>query len=152
MASVAGLAQPRVVETDAVAVKALVRVFKAWPINAGRSAKLAGVSERTWTRMVSGTWSGSLSQDQLLRASALVRLYKGLHLYFGADLADTWVSLPDRGPLFQVASPVGFMTAGGLPAIMATRDYLDAFRGRFDGPGLGDRAAAHRQTDPDGLL
>ena len=133
MASAAHLVQPRVsrgaVETDSVAVKALVRVFKAWTINAGRSAKLAGVSERTWTRMVSGTWSGSLSQDQLLRASALVGLYKGLHLYFGDDLADTWVSLPNRGPLFQANSPVDFMTAGGLPAIMETRDYVDAVRG-----------------------
>ncbi len=133
MASVADRVQPRVprsaVETDAVAVKALVRVFRAWTLNAGRSAKLAGVSERTWTRMVSGTWSGSLSQDRLLRASALVGLYKGLHLHFGADLADTWVSLPNRGPLFQGASPVDVMTAGGLPAIMETRDYVDAVRG-----------------------
>jgi hypothetical protein len=122
-------APPGAVETDAVAVKALLRVFKAWKINAGKSAKLAGVSERTWTRMGSGTWSGSLSQDQLLRASALVGLYKGLHLYFGADLADTWVSLNNRGPLFQGSSPVEFMTAGGLPAIMDTRDYVDAVRG-----------------------
>ena len=65
----------------------------------------------------------------MLRASALVGLYKGLHLYFGADLADTWVSLPNRGPLFQGNSPVDFMTAGGLPAIMETRDYVDSVRG-----------------------
>lgn len=117
------------VDADAVAVKALVRVFKTWTLNPGLSAKLAGTSERTWARMSSGTWSGSLSQDQLLRASALVGLYKGLHLYFGPDLADRWVSLDNRGPLFRGSSPVAFMVAGGLPAIGEARDYVDAIRG-----------------------
>jgi len=120
---------PRAVDEDAVAVKALARVFKAWRLKMEISAKLSGVSERTWTRMRSGTWSGTLSQDQLLRASALIGLYKGLHLYFGADLADKWVSLSNRGPLFHGASPVEFMQAGGLPAIINARDYVDALRG-----------------------
>ena len=117
------------VTADAVAIKALVRVFRAWRLNGGRSAILAGVSERTWTRMLSGTWSGSLSQDQLLRASAIVGLHKGLHLYFGPDLADIWVSLKNRGPLFEGSSPLEFMIAGGLPAIVDAREYVDAIRG-----------------------
>lgn len=114
---------------DAVAVKALTRVFRAWKLGGERSAKLAGVSGRTWARMQAGSWAGTLSQDQTLRASALVGLYKGLHLYFGPDLADTWVSLKNRGPLFGGSAPVDVMVAGGLPAIMDTRDYVDAIRG-----------------------
>ena len=120
---------PGAVDADAVAVKALTRVFKAWKLGVERSAKLAGVSERTWARMQSGTWAGTLRQDQTLRASALVGLYKGLHLYFGPDLADTWVSLRNRGPLFGGSAPVDFMVAGGLPAIGNARDYVDAVRG-----------------------
>ena len=120
---------PSAVAMDAVAVRAIIRVFRAWRLNGGTSARLAGVSERTWTRMSSGTWSGTLSQDQLLRASALVGLYKGLHLYFGDDLADSWISLDNRGPLFPWPSPVAFMIAGGLPAIVDARDYVDAVRG-----------------------
>ena len=120
---------PAVVTTDAVAVKAISRVFKAWRLNGGRAATLAGVSERTWTRMSSGTWSGTLSQDQLLRASAIVGLYKSLHLYFGPDLADAWVSIKNRGPLFEGSSPLDFMIAGGLPAIVDAREYVDAVRG-----------------------
>lgn len=120
---------PDAVDTDAVAVKAMTRVFKAWRLGGERSAKLAGVSERTWARMQAATWAGSLSQDQLLRASALVGLYKGLHLYFGADLADRWVSLANRGPLFGGSAPVDVMVAGGLPAMVDARDYVDAVRG-----------------------
>ncbi len=112
-----------------VAVKALARVFKAWRVPMPDAAKLAGVSERTWSRMKNEEWAGDLSQDQLLRASALIGLYKGLHLYFSDTLADEWPKLPNRGPLFQGQSPVAFMIEGGQPAIMATREYIDAVRG-----------------------
>ena len=114
---------------DAVAVKALPRLFKAWRVPAADAAKLVGVSERTWIRMKGGTWTGSLNQDQCLRASALVGLYKGLHLYFSDVLADKWVKMPNRGPLFLGESPLAFMLAGGLPAIIDARDYVDAIRG-----------------------
>lgn len=120
---------PAAVDPDAVAIKALIRVLRAWKLGGGSSAKLAGVSERTWARMQAGTWSGTLSQDQTLRASAVIGLYKGLHLYFGPDLADRWVSLPNRGPLFAGRAPVDTMVAGGLPAIIDARDYVDAIRG-----------------------
>lgn len=117
------------VDPDTVAVKALTRILRAWKLGGDRSAKLAGVSGRTWARMQAGTWAGTLSQDQTLRASALVGLYKGLHLYFGSDLADTWVSLANRGPLFRGSAPADFMVTGGLPALISTRDYVDAIRG-----------------------
>jgi uncharacterized protein (DUF2384 family) len=111
------------------AIKALSRVFKAWRVNGETAATLSGVSERTWTRMRSGAWSGSLNQDQRMRASALIGLYKGLHLYFGDPLADQWVKMPNRGPLFKGRSPLDHMQEGGLPAMMETREYIDAVRG-----------------------
>ena len=64
-----------------------------------------------------------------MRASALIGLYKGLHLYFGDELADRWVKLPNSGPLFEGLAPVDFMQQGGLPAIMNVREYIDAVRG-----------------------
>jgi uncharacterized protein (DUF2384 family) len=114
---------------DATAVKAMTRLFGAWKIGVADSARLAGVSERTWTRMKSGSWTGTLGQDQRLRASALVGVYKALHLYFSDALADRWIKLRNQGPLFKGESPADFMIAGGLPAIMRIRDYVDALRG-----------------------
>jgi uncharacterized protein (DUF2384 family) len=114
---------------DGVAVKAMRRVFAAWRLPAAAAARLAGVSERTWSRMKAENWSGRLGEDQRLRASALVGLYKALHLYFSDDLADRWPTLPNRGPLFGGATPAGHMAEGGLPAILATRDHVDALRG-----------------------
>ena len=114
---------------DMIAVKALVRVCTAWKSTAPESAKLAGVSDRTWSRMRGESWEGSLNIDQRHRASAIVGLYKGLHLYFGEDLADKWPKMRNRGPLFHGDSPVEYMINGGLPAILATREYVDAIRG-----------------------
>jgi hypothetical protein len=74
-------------------------------------------------------WAGSLSKDQRLRASAIVGLYKGLHLYFGDNLADKWVKMVNTGPLFRGVAPLDFMLAGTVMDIIATRQYVDAIRG-----------------------
>ena len=79
--------------------------------------------------MKTGDWSGRLSRDQLMRVSAVTGLYKGLHLYFSDELADRWVTMPNTGPQFGGRAPVATMIAGGLPAILATRNYIDALRG-----------------------
>jgi uncharacterized protein (DUF2384 family) len=112
-----------------VTVAALARVLAAWRVGTQTGAKLAGLSGRTWIRRKGKDWDGSLTQDELMRASALIGLYKGLHIYFGDDLADKWPRMANRGPLFGGASPVDFMVAGGLPAIIAAREYVDALRG-----------------------
>ncbi len=114
---------------DPVAVKAFRRLAEAWALGSDEAAALADVAPRTWARVRQGDWKGRLGQDQRLRLSALVGLYKGLHLYFSDELADTWVKRANAGPLFRGESPLAFMRAGGLPAIIATRAYVDAVRG-----------------------
>ena len=79
--------------------------------------------------MKAGTWEGTLSQDQLTRASVLIGLYKGLHLLFANDLADRWPRLENRAPVFDRRSPVQAMIEGGIPRMLETRQYIDALRG-----------------------
>lgn len=112
-----------------VAAKAYARVIAAWELKNEEAAELVAVSPRTWGRMKSQEWSGKLSKDQLTRVSAITGLYKALHLYFGDELADRWVTLDNAGPTFGGKAPTEKMIEGGLPAIMETRDYVDALRG-----------------------
>jgi len=113
-----------------VAVKATARLFAAWRVKDDPAARLAGVgSTRTWQRMKHQDWTGDLSQDQLTRMSALIGLYQGLHVYFGQDLADDWVTLENDGPLFSGDPPLHLMLEGGIPAIIRVRDYVDSLRG-----------------------
>jgi hypothetical protein len=114
---------------SAIALKAFQRLTEAWQLSNEEAAGLLDVTGRTWGRMKGAGWNGRISQDQQLRLSGLIGLYKGLHLYFSDQLADRWIKLENKGPLFRGSSPVAFMLAGGLPAILQTRDYVDALRG-----------------------
>jgi hypothetical protein len=116
-------------EAALAGLEAFRRLTGLWGLSNEEAAALLDVTERTWSRMKKPGWTGRVSQDQLLRLSALVGLYKALHLYFSDTLADRWPKLSNTGPLFQGATPVTFMVAGGLPAIMQTRDYVDSLRG-----------------------
>lgn len=111
------------------AVKGVLRAVEAWDGSNAEGAAVLGVSPSTWDRMKAGKWDGVLSQDQLTRASALIGLYKGLHLLFADGMADRWPSLANRGPVFDRLSPLQAMIAGGIPRMLETRLYVDALRG-----------------------
>ncbi len=111
------------------AVVAVLRLVEAWDGGNADGAALLGVSESTWDRMKAGRWDGTLSQDQLTRASALIGVFKGLHLLFADSMADRWPRLPNRAPVFDRKSPIEAMIAGGIPRMLETRAYIDALRG-----------------------
>jgi len=110
-------------------LKAFARIADFWELKNGTASDILDVEPRTWTRMKSGNWSGKLTQDQTLRLSAVIGLYKGLHLYFNDALADRWFCLPNSGPPFMGRPPLDYVRKGGLPALLATRGYVDALRG-----------------------
>lgn len=111
------------------AVQAIKSLAAAWRLTGDEAAMLLGVSASTWDRMRAGSWGGALSQDQLTRVSAMVGIYKGLHLLFVDDMADRWIRLPNSGPLFANLSPIEAMITGGIPMMIDIRRYIDALRG-----------------------
>lgn len=111
------------------AVKAVVRLIQAWHGSNLQGASLLGVSASTWDRMKAGKWDGTLSQDQLTRASALIGVYKGLHLLFADSMAVRWPNLTNSSPVFDWQSPLDAMIQGGIPRMLETRQYIDALRG-----------------------
>ncbi|MEG3178530.1 antitoxin Xre-like helix-turn-helix domain-containing protein [Sphingomonas sp. RB3P16] len=111
------------------AVKAVIRLVETWDGSNAEGAALLGVSESTWDRMKAGKWDGVLGQDQLTRASALIGVFKGLHLLFADGMADRWPKLPNRGPVFDRMAPIQAMIVGGIPRMLETRQYIDALRG-----------------------
>ena len=112
----------------AVAVKAFLALSRAWSLSNAEAAALIGVSPSSFDRMKRGLRL-TLSQDQMTRVSALVGIFKGLHLLFADDTADAWVRRPNSGPLFERRTPVEAMIDGGIPAMLDVRRYVDAARG-----------------------
>jgi uncharacterized protein (DUF2384 family) len=114
---------------DAAAAKALPRIFNAWKLDNDDAADLLRVGSRTYQRMKAHNWVGSLDEDQRVRASAIVGIYKALHVYFSDELADRWIKLPNKGSPFEGRTPIAFLREGGIPALLFVRQFLDALRG-----------------------
>ena len=112
-----------------VALKAYRRLVEAWRLAGFEAAALLDVSTSTWERLKQDGKGRSLGQDQLTRISALVGIYKALHLLFADDMADRWPRLDNRGPLFGGMSPIDSMIRGGIPQMLDVRRYVDAVRG-----------------------
>jgi hypothetical protein len=111
-----------------VALKAFLMLARTWELSNGEASALLGVSASTLDRMKRGH-RPTLSQDQLTRVSALVGVYKGLHLLFVDATADEWARRPNNGPLFERETPIQAMIEGGIPRMLEVRRYVDAVRG-----------------------
>src|SRR5215469_996111 len=111
------------------AITAMKGIAAHWHLRGHETAALLGVSPSTWDRMAAGKWEQSLSQDQLTRVSAVVGVFKGLHLVFADDMADRWTRLRNKGPLFDNRTPIEAMIEGGIPAMLDVRRHVDALRG-----------------------
>lgn len=112
-----------------VALKAFRHLSERWQLDNEQAAALLGVSASTWDRIKAGKWENTLNQDQMTRVSAVVGVFKGLHLLFADSMADRWPKLPNRGPIFDRLSPIAAMIEGGIPRMLETRQYVDALRG-----------------------
>lgn len=111
-----------------VAVKAFLNLARAWELSNAEAAALIGVSPSSLDRLKRGA-RPTLSQDQMTRVSALVGIFKGLHLLFADGAGDAWVRRPNSGPLFEGRTPVEALIEGGIPAMLDIRRYVDAVRG-----------------------
>jgi len=110
------------------ALRAYRNLVKHWKLTNAEAAALLAMSESSWDRIKRGQ-EPALNQDQLTRISAAIGIFKGLHLLFADSMADDWVKLPNKGPLFDRRSPVDAMIEGGIPAMLDARRYIDAIRG-----------------------
>ena len=70
-----------------------------------------------------------LNQDMLIRISLLIGIFKALNILHSQELADTWMQLPNKNPLFTQKTPLEYIKRGGVPALLTLRKLLDARRG-----------------------
>jgi hypothetical protein len=112
-----------------VAIKAFLRLTKAWSLKDEEGRQLlGGVSTGTFYGIKKGS-AKPLDQDQLTRISLLVGIFKALAIIFPENLAKAWPTRANDNTVFAGATPLSFMVAGGIPAMMLVRQLLDARRG-----------------------
>jgi hypothetical protein len=125
------LTDPKVREQlSGSAIKAFVKIAAKWGLTESQArGLLGGIASSTFH-----TWKGApkkqtLTQDTLLRISLVIGIYKALHIYFGEDWADRWVTLGNRGSMFAGTAPIEYMIRQGQPGMFQVRRMLDGWRG-----------------------
>lgn len=116
------------------ALDGAIRLADLWRLSTEETCLLLGdMSERSWFRIKKQDLKADrtlrLSQDMLTRISVLVGIFKGLRLLFSEKLADDWIRLPNRGPLFGGRTPIEIAIERGIPGLLEIRFHIDALRG-----------------------
>jgi hypothetical protein len=111
------------------ALKGFFKLVAAWKLRDEEARELlGGISNSAyyeWKKKPERT----LEVDCITRISYLLGIYKALHILYGDQLADEWISLPNANLLFGGRTPLTYLLSGGLPAMQIVRQLLDARRG-----------------------
>ena len=110
------------------ALKAFFNIMARWKVrDEDARALLGGVSNGPFYEM-KRIPARTVEADRLTRISYLIGIFKALHNLHGRELADEWVHLTNRNPIFAGQTPLAYMFRGGLPAKQTVRRLLDARR------------------------
>ena len=111
------------------AARAFLRIIEHWQVrDEDARALLGGMSHGSYYQLKQKPGK-PFEQDRLLRISYLIGIFKALNILYGEKLADQWMTLGNRNPLFGGKTPLEFILAGGVPAMDTLRKLLDARRG-----------------------
>lgn len=115
------------------AFRGYVRLAELWRLQTDEQIDLLGasISRGTLTNWVTGATRFVLSGDQLMRVSLLLGIYEGLERVWrhASAEADAWIRRPRGDGPFGGTTPLDFMRRGGIPALVATRAYVDGITG-----------------------
>jgi hypothetical protein len=125
------LSNPKVRERlSGSGIKAFVKIAGKWGLTESQArGLLGGIASSTFHSWKSEPQKQKLTQDTLVRISLVIGIYKALHIYFGQELADRWVTLGNRGSLFAGTAPIEYMIRQGQPGMFQVRRMLDGWRG-----------------------
>ena len=111
------------------ALRAFFNIMDRWQVRDEDARQLlGGVSNGAYYQLKQSP-KRMLEQDRLLRISYLVGIFKSLNILYGEQLADRWIQLANKNPIFTGRTPLAYMLQGGTPAMEIVRRLLDARRG-----------------------
>jgi len=111
------------------AIQAFFKLADKWELRDESSRQLLGGISNGFFYQLKRNQRKTLDQDKLTRVSLLLGIFRALNVLYERKLADSWVRLSNRNPMFQGATPLEYMIKGGVPALVRVRQLLDARRG-----------------------
>ena len=99
-------------------------IMEIWGATGEEARQLLGLAEGT---SLDDLDPERLSEEQMVRISYLIGIYKALHTYLGDEVADRWISLENGDARFGERRPLSYMAEGGVDALREVRGMLDAW-------------------------
>jgi hypothetical protein len=104
-------------------------MMKLWKIrDEDARLLLGGVTNGPFNAMKKTPKGRVLGVDRMVRVSYLLGIFNAINILHSQELADEWVQLPNRNPMFAGKTPLQYMIDGGLPAMQNVRRLLDGCR------------------------
>lgn len=110
------------------AIDGFFAIVNKWHLSMDQAGELLGGIPRSSVYKLKETPS-TLRQDELMRISYLVGIYKALHILLPDNLADQWMTRPNDNPLFKGLAPLDYAVKSGIPGLQHVRSLVDAARG-----------------------
>lgn len=98
------------------------KIMNAWHVPSDESRRLLAVAPEA---KLDDLDPEELSEEQMIRISFIIGIYKALHIVHGDSMADEWIRLPNTNSMFRGEVPMKYMIRGGLEALQKVRRHLD---------------------------
>jgi hypothetical protein len=114
-------------------MRAFLNIARAWKLTVHEQRALLGWPAASTFHKYKAGDVGMLTFDILTRISLVLGIYKALHiLYPDAELADSWLRLPNSNPLFGGKAAITRLTGGDIDGLYQVRRLLDSRRGGWN--------------------
>lgn len=110
------------------AIEGFFAIVDKWHLKMDQAASLLGGIPRS-TLYKMKTVASTLNQDQLMRISYMVGIYKALNILLPQGAANDWMTKLNHDYLFGGDRPLDYVLREGLPGLEKVRRLLDAARG-----------------------
>ncbi|MBF0324191.1 MAG: DUF2384 domain-containing protein [Alphaproteobacteria bacterium] len=136
-------------------LRAFLAIAEQWRLSEADRLCVLGRPSRSafhnWAAKVRQGEAISLSQDTLLRISAILGIHKGLTILFNRQFKGVeWLRSPNKAVVFGGQAPMDLVLSGSQDGLMLVRRYLDSWRGGlFASPVPGLDGATQPYADGD---
>ena len=124
--AIPNLSDPEIRERlSPAALKGFFAILEKWDVDGTTGANLlGGLSRASFFNLKRSP--RALSQDELMRVSYVIGIYRALHILFSKALANQWMKRPNDNPMFLGHTPLEYVLYQGIPGLQNVRNYLDA--------------------------
>ncbi|THF70960.1 DUF2384 domain-containing protein [Deinococcus sp. Arct2-2] len=128
------LRNPAVRARLAGGLPAVIWMLDSWGLTRAQQAELLTLRPTTLRQVQRAVVLPALNMDQVMRLSFLTGIYRAVYALYEADTAAGWMRRANGRAPFLGQTPLGYLLAGGIPALLATRRLLESdLGGQFTG-------------------